>query len=360
MQARAASTKPANCGSAASGFEGKSMSQLQQTSVVTATSLAPALSQRPLAGILYLLLATTLFPIQDVIIKSFSDLYAVHQIVFLRSLCAIPVVLLIAQLDGSLRPLRLGSIKLQTLRAASAFLSYTVYYMALASIGLAETAAITFSTPIFVTILALLFLGEKIGLQRWGAILVGLLGVLVIVRPGLGVFEPAALLALLAAITYAVSIIATRKLGAKVSGGAMTLYALGLYTLGGGLFGLVFSNLPLASPHPSLAFLFRPWIWPEPAHWPLFGALGLISGIGFFALSQAYRLADASVVTPFEYTVLPWAILWGFVFFGTLPDGATWIGLFLIVAAGLFILFREAALGRRIAGKKGLGIMRQR
>ncbi len=336
------------------------MSQIQQRTIDATTSLAAIPSQRPLAGILFLLLGTTLFPVQDVIIKSFSGTYAVHQIVFLRSLFAIPIVLIIAHFDGGLRPLVLGSIPLQIVRAAGAFTSYMVYYMALAAIGLAETAAITFSTPIFVTILALFFLGEKIGLQRWGAVIVGLIGVLVIVRPGMGVFEPAAILALLAAITYAISIIATRKLGPTARGSSMTIFMLGFFTLGGGITGLIFSNIEVASPHPSLAFLFRAWSWPEPTHWLLFGALGLISGIGFFALTQAYRLADASVVTPFEYTYLPWSILWGFVFFGNLPDLPTWIGMLIIVGSGLYILFRESVRGRPVVTKRGLGVMRQR
>ncbi len=336
------------------------MSQTQQSTVDVTTLLAAVPSQRPVAGILFLLLGTTLFPIQDVIIKSFSGIYAVHEIVFLRSVFAIPFVLIIAHFDGGLRPMKLGSLRLQTLRGVSSFISYMVYYMALAAIGLAETAAITFATPIFVTILAMFFLGEKIGVWRWGAVVVGLLGVLTIVRPGLGVFEPAALLALTAAITYAIAIVATRKLGPSARGSSMTIFMLGVYLFGGALTGLIFSQIEVASPHPSLAFLFRPWSWPEPAHWPLFAALGLISGVGFFALTQAYRLADASVVTPFEYTYLPWAILWGFLFFGNLPDLPTWIGLTLIVGSGLFILFRESVSGRAIVGKRGLGVMRQR
>lgn len=336
------------------------MSQTQQSTIEAATPAAALPSQRPVAGILFLLLGTTLFPIQDVIIKSFSGIYAVHEIVFLRSLFAIPFVLVIAHFDGGLLPMKLGSIKLQTLRAVASFISYLVYYMALAAIGLAETAAITFSTPIFVTVLAMIFLSERIGVWRWGAVVVGLLGVLIIVRPGLGVFEPAALLALTAAITYAIAIVATRKLGQSARGSTMTIFMLGVYLLGGGFVGLIFSQIEVTSPHPSLAFLFRPWSWPEPEHWLLFGALGLISGVGFFALTQAYRLADASVVTPFEYTYLPWAILWGFLFFGNLPDLPTWIGMLVIVGSGLFILFRESIRGRAIVSKRGLGVMRQR
>ncbi len=336
------------------------MSQMQQKTVEGATSLLPAQAHRPLAGILFLLLATTIYPVQDVIIKSFSGHYAVHQIVFLRGVFAIPVVILIAQLDGGLRPMKLGSAGLQLLRCLTGFASYLLYYMALATMGLAEAAAVTFSAPLFVTILAVFFLREKVGAQRWSAVVVGLIGVLIIVRPGIGIFEPAALLAMASAVTYAGALITTRKLGSRTRGSSMTIVLLGFFVLAGGIMGLVFSNLDLASPHPSLAFLFRPWVWPEPEHWLLFALLGLISGTGFFALTQAYRLADASVVTPFEYTYLPWSILWGAVFFGALPDTTTWIGLTLIVGAGLFILFRESVRGRAILRKKGLGILRQR
>ncbi|MFY0308507.1 hypothetical protein ACFMBG_01250 [Leisingera sp. D0M16] len=122
-----------------------------------APGFAPKVSQaleapdsRPLAGILFLLLATTLFPIQDVIIKSLSGGFAVHQIVFWRGLFALPIVAAIAWYEGTLWPLKLGSIPLQLLRAAAGFSSYLVYYMALAAIGLAETAAITFYIRLFV------------------------------------------------------------------------------------------------------------------------------------------------------------------------------------------------------------------
>lgn len=110
---------------------------------------------RPLAGILFLMVASTLFPLQDVIIKTLSGQYAVHEIVFLRGLFAAPVVLFIVWITGDIRDLRIGSFWLQLIKAAGSFISYFVYYMALASIGLAETASITFSTPLFVTVLAI-------------------------------------------------------------------------------------------------------------------------------------------------------------------------------------------------------------
>lgn len=319
-----------------------------------------AREHRPLAGILFLLLASTLFPLQDVIIKSMSSGYAVHQIVFFRGLFALPLVLLIVHFDQGLHGLRFGALGLQLFRAAAAFTSYLVYYMALATLGMAETAAITFSTPLFVTVLAVFFLGETIGWQRWLAVTVGLIGVLVAMRPGFGVFEPAALLALAAAIAYACSIIATRRLGNATNGGSLTLFATCFFTLAGAGLGVAFAGAETASTHPSIAFLYHPWIWPQGVDWMRLMAIGCISAVGFFALSQAYRLADACVVTPLEYSYLPWAVLWGYLFFGNLPGVHTWIGLALIVGSGLFVIYREAAQGRRLVFRRGLGVLRQR
>ncbi len=318
---------------------------------------------RPGVGIGFLLLGTTLFPIQDVIIKSLSDAYAVHQIVVMRGVFALPIVAVAVRWENRSWRLRIGPPGLQIARAATAFTSYVVYYLALAAIGLAETSAITFSTPIFVTLFAPLFLGERIGWPRRLAVTVGLAGVFVIVRPGTSVFEPAVVLALLAAVSYAASIILTRKLGPHSNGGSMTLVAVLFYIVAGTALGLVFSQIDSASAHPSVAFLYRDWVRPEAGDWLLLVAIGLISGVGFFALGQAYRFAEASLVTPFEYTYLPWAVLWGWVFFGALPDTATWIGLILIVGAGLIIVAREAQLarrGRRRILRRGLGVLRQR
>ncbi|MCB2129149.1 MAG: DMT family transporter [Rhodobacteraceae bacterium] len=334
---------------------------LKMPSASACASAAPSPNaERPVIGILFLLTATTIFPLQDVIIKMLSNTYAVHQVVFLRSAFALPFALIFARLEGPVWPLKIGSWPLQLLRAGAAFTSYMFYYMALAAIGLAETAAITFTTPMFVTLLAVPFLGERVGLFRWFAVCLGLAGVTIIVQPGRTVFEPAAVLALLAAVFYATSIIATRKLGHRTNGGTMTVITILFYLAGGASLGLVFSYLDVSSPHPSFEFLFRGWSTPDPRDWLLLIAIGATSAIGFFSLSQAYRVAEASIVTPFEYTYMPWAVLWGWVFFNALPTATTWVGLLMIIGAGLLILFREAARGRRLVRRRGLGFLRQR
>ena len=236
----------------------------------TTTAWLSEKDQRPFAGIMFLLLATTIFPLQDVIIKMLSNDYAVHQIVFLRGLFATPVILFIVWITGDHKDLRLGSIPLQLLKAGGAFTSYFVYYMALASIGMAETASITFSTPLFVTVLAVFFLGETIGVPRWMAVAVGLSGVVIIIRPGASVFEPAAVLALLAAVTYATAIIATRKLGNTTSGGASTIFTVVFFIIMGGIIGMIFQGQETTSAHPSLQFLYRAWKWPSGNEWYFF------------------------------------------------------------------------------------------
>lgn len=316
--------------------------------------------EKPFVGIAFLLAATTIFPLQDVIIKLLSDDYAVHQVVFIRSFFALPLVVIIARLEGQLWPLQIGSWPLQGIRALAVFSSYTCYYLALSSIGLAEAVAIAFSTPVFVTLLAMAFLKEKIGMFRVLAIFMGLAGVLVIVQPGMGVFQPAAFFALLAAVFYAVSIIATRKLGRRTNGTTITVVTVVTYIIGGGLVGIFFVLAPVTSPDPSLDFLFREWTMPVAKDWLLLALVGCTAAAGFFCLAQAYRLAEASVVTPFEYTAMPWAVLWGWVFFSDLPDAATWIGLTMIISAGLLIVFRETVQNRRVVRRKGLGVFRQR
>jgi drug/metabolite transporter (DMT)-like permease len=315
---------------------------------------------RTLLGVTFLFVATLIYPLQDVVIKTFSNDYAVHQIVFLRSLFSLPIIFLIAYYDGALRDFRVGSWPLQLLRAFVTFCSYLFYYMALATIGLAETAAITFAAPLFVTVMAFFFLGEKVGIARWGSVIVGLIGVIIVVQPGSNVFDPAAILAVLAAFTYGSSTIITRKLGAATNGGTTAIITVLFFIFGGAVLGLIFSPLAGQASHPSVAFLYRAWIWPAPEHWWLFAAIGVISGIGFFCLIQAYRVAEASVVTPFEYVYLFWSVLWGWVFFSALPGPSTWLGLALIVGAGLFIVYRETVKGRRIVRRRGLGVMRQR
>lgn len=301
----------------------------------------------PILGIVSIVVGVSVFSIQDAIIKGLSGGYPVHQIVFVRSLIALPLLFLIAFAEGHgvLKTRRLG---LHALRGATMFLAYTAYYLALAALPIAETVALYYTVPLFVATLSVPFLGERVGSRRWAAIAVGFFGVLVIVRPGDGLADPAALLAVAAAVAYAMSALLARRLGATDGAGAMALSATLFYLAASGFLGLVLSGVDAAADtHDSLRFLLNPWLWPSPRDFALMAACGLVSALGFFFLAQGYRLTQANIAAPFEYVALPWAVLWGYLFFGNLPDGATVAGAAIIVGSGLYVIYRERRAGRR-------------
>ncbi len=315
----------------------------EATAVVTPMTL-----DQPLRAIAILCLGIALFSTQDVAIKWLSGGYPVHQIVFVRSIVGLLPILLIAHFDGGWASLWPRRPWLHLFRALLAFASYTTYYLALAALELADAVALFFSTPLFVTVLSVFLLKEEVGLRRWVAVLVGFLGVLVMMRPGSAVFEPAAFLAVAAALAYALSIPITRKLGASSTAASMALSMSLAYLAASVLIGLLWGDGSLAgSGHPSMDFLLRAWRMPAGQDLAIMVYCGLIAGCGFYCLSQAYRLGPASVVTPFEYSALPWAVVWGFLIWGDLPDGLGIAGILLVVGSGLYVLHREAVLGRK-------------
>jgi drug/metabolite transporter (DMT)-like permease len=293
-------------------------------------------------GILSLVAAVSIMSIQDAIIKILSGTYAVHEIVFVRSLVAVPMLLAFVTFADGLASLRTRRLGLHLLRGAALFCAYMTYYVALATLPLAETIALYFTVPLFVAALSVPILGERVGPRRWAAIAVGFLGMLIIVRPDPGAIQPVALLPVLAALAYATSALLARKMGATERGGAMAFSAALVYLIASGATGLVLA--PFADPaaaNPSVRFLLNPWIVPEMRDFLLMITTGIVSAFGFFLMTQSYRMAAANVVAPFEYTALPWGVLWGYVFFGNLPDRATLLGAAIIVGSGLYVLHRE-------------------
>ena len=219
------------------------------------------------------------------------------------------------------------------------FTSYTSYYLAIAALPLSDAVGLYFMAPLVIMVLAGPYLGERLHWQTLLTALVGLFGVLVMLRPGAGLFDWAALLALLSAFLYAFSQLMARKVGATVTAPVMTFYQNGVYFLGSLVFTGTFAMLgPQSIAHPSLAFLMRPWQWPTLRDFSMMAACGVIAAIGMVLLSQAYRLAPANRVATFEYTGIIWAPLWGFLFFGEVPQATTVAGAALIVGAGLFAL----------------------
>ena len=311
-------------------------------------SPAPVQTDTSLRGIVFALVGVSVFPFHDVIVKLLSGRYPVLEIMFVRSVVALPLNLaLVWWLEGGPHALRLRRPWLMTARSALIITAFTSFYMAIATLALAELAALYFVAPLLMTAIAALVLRESVGAHRWSAVAVGFAGVLVMLRPGAGVFEPAALLGLLAALAYACAQLITRNLGRTESGASIAFYTTAGYLLVAGFAGLVSGTESLpADTHPSLAFLLRPWQVPNVHDAALMAICAPIATVGIFCLIQAYRLAPAPLVAPFEYLMLLWAVSNRWLFWGDLPDTYTWIGMALVAGAGLYVLRRETLRAR--------------
>lgn len=282
------------------------------------------------------------------IIKWISGNYPVHQIVWFRSIFAVIPILVIARLEGGFYLLRTTHYGLQTLRAVIMFASYMTYYLALAALPLAETVSLFFSAPLFITILSVSVLNEKVQFGGWMAVLVGFFGVIVLLRPGSKMINPAAFLALLSAVLYATGSILTRKMGQTESGVALTFYPIIMYILFASIAAIALSPVAaVQNSHPSLAFLFRGWQLPARGDLFLLIVVGLIAAVGFYFLSQAYRLAPPPVIAPFEYTAVPVSVVLGYIFWKDIPEPQSIIGIVLIVGSGLYIFLSKKLLSNR-------------
>jgi drug/metabolite transporter (DMT)-like permease len=290
-------------------------------------------------GILFLCLGVFVFTIQDAIIKQISGTYPVTEVVAVRSLVALPILASIVHADTGLAAVLSPRFGWLAFRALTLFLSYTTYYLAFPLLPLAEAVALFFTAPLLITVLAGLFLEERVGWRSWLAIGTGLSGVILILRPGTALFEPAVLLSLLSALLYAVAALMTRHLGIVEKASVMTFYSVVVYLFGA--IGLALLLNTVVSPSPSnssFAFLLRPWSLPGTRDFLLMAACGLIAAVAMTLLTTAYRVAQANVVAPFEYTGILWLPLWGFIFFAELPRWTTIIGAMLIVTSGIAVL----------------------
>ncbi|MGB8314672.1 MAG: DMT family transporter [Aestuariivirga sp.] len=293
-------------------------------------------ANRNLLGIASLTLGVMLFSTQDAIIKSISHDHAVTLAMAIRCLVALPLLFLMVHLECGVAKLKSPLFWVLVMRGGIMLVAYTTYYMGLPALPLAEAIALFFAAPIIVTILSVPMLGEKVSGQSWAAIALGFIGVLIILQPGTALFNPAALFSLASAATYALAMIIARKLGVSESATVMAFYQNAVYLIGALLIAAFFGAAVIDHlGHPSFDFLVRPWAWPKPYDLFLMGICGVIAAVAMSLLTQAYRMADANLVTVFEYTGMIWAPLWGFLFFNEIPRWTTLTGLGLILIAGL-------------------------
>ncbi|MEZ5779138.1 MAG: DMT family transporter [Paracoccaceae bacterium] len=309
----------------------------------------PDVARTRLIGMLSALTAALFFSVNDMTIKFLSGGYALHQVILIRSFVSLMVLLaVIVPLRGGYGALRTRRYGMHLLRGLCVVIANMFFFLALAALPLGEAVAISFVSPLMITIFSVIFLGESVGPRRWIATGVGFLGVMIVLRPGTEAFQPAALLPLIAAVAYATLQILTRKLGGTDSAVAMTFFIQLTFISVSSAMGLAFGDGRLAGTgDASLDFLFRAWIWPPVSDWKFLLVLGTANALGAFLISQAYRSCEVALIAPFEYAAMPMAIVWGLVIFAEWPDAVAWMGILLILAGGLYLAWREGLAGRR-------------
>jgi drug/metabolite transporter (DMT)-like permease len=284
---------------------------------------APARADRPFKGIALILSSTVFLGVSDVTAKYLSATLPSIEIAWLRFL-VFAMIMAPAMVPGSpLFALKTNNVGLQLMRGAALLGSSLFFISGLRYLPIAEASATGFVSPLFVTALSIVFLGESVGVRRWLATAVGLIGVLIVLRPGTSAFHPAAFFPIVSALAWACTLIMTRMM----SGSEHAITTMTYSSIAG---VCVLSALV-------------PFVWVTP-NWNdiLFGiCIGVASTVGQWIVVLAFRYADASVLAPFSYLQLLWVSLLGFIIFGEVPDIWTVTGAAFIVGSGLYTAHRE-------------------
>ncbi|MEM1237720.1 MAG: DMT family transporter [Pseudomonadota bacterium] len=278
-------------------------------------------------AVLLALVAFALFSTHDVVVKFLGESYSPFQIVFFSVLFGFPVATILLLRDetpGTLIPQHPWWVAARTVAAvvtgASAFYAFSV-------LPLAQTYAIIFASPLLITLLSVPMLGEKVGLRRGLAVLVGLVGVLVVLRPGSTQLELGHLAALACAVSGAFASIVVRKIGREERSIVLILYPLvANFMVMGALLPLVYVPMPVG-------------------HLGLFFAIAAMAMAAMLCLIAAYTHGEAAIVAPMQYSQILWAAAYGFVFFNELPQWNTALGAGIIIASGVYIVLRESSMG---------------
>jgi len=263
-------------------------------------------TNKNLLGVGSLVLAILIFSLQDIAVKWMGGSYPILEIVIFRGLIATPITLLFFRLEGQRGLPTTKQHRLEYVRGLFLFLSYTTYFMGLATLPLAEIAAIRFSAPLMITALSVLLLGETVLPSRWLALSIGFIGVLIIVKPGSANFNIGSIFILLSTLFYALSAMLTRRLQTTDSSATMAYYSSLFYLIAAFILApLAIAVGPTPNAPPSIAFLFHAWATPTLLDLIVMSGLGLVWAGGMYFMARAYSLALASVVAPFEYVTLP-------------------------------------------------------
>jgi drug/metabolite transporter (DMT)-like permease len=288
----------------------------------------------PLIGIALVLASIFAFTLMGAIVRHLTQTAPLGEVVFARSFVAlIPLLLMLAWQRQLTTALRTKNPIAHVTRSVTGAVAMFLNFAALAFLPLAEATAIGFATPLFTVALSALLLGEVVRARRWSAVAAGFIGVLVMIYPNLGGATRGAgtalgvLFAIAGAFAVAIAMTQVRHLSRTETTASLVFY-----------FSIVCSLCGLAT---------IPWGWIVPTHAELawMVAMGILGGVGQLLITESYRHAPASVVAPFAYTGMPYSILIGYVWFAEVPEVIVLVGAAIVIAAGLFVIWREHRLG---------------
>lgn len=274
-------------------------------------------------GMIFALLGFMFLALAEVCTKWLSMGYPPMQIIFLKNILSLPLILLLCYAQGKIGDLKTNRMHMHVTRGFISMMSFFFCIVALSMISLADFTIISYTGPFFGIVLAFLILGEKVGLNRLAAIIVGFIGVFIIVQPGGTAFGYGAFVAIIATVFSCLFIIYTRKMAWSETSTAITFWTL--------LYAMLFSSV------------FVPFMWqtPNTLDWGVFLIIGVLNILGNLTIAESLKHAPSTLIMPFDYTGLIWAILFGYLIWGDIPSTAFYWGSLLIILAGLYIAIRE-------------------
>ena len=303
-------------------------------------------------GIFYILIAMSVFSIHDALIKLLAEESAsLFQILFFRSLLGMTIILLYLKFKGQKFILKTNYPLLTFIRCFLFLLGFSLFYACLKEIPLAIATVLFFASPFFLTIMSKLFLKETVGIRRWSAIIVGFFGIFLIVDPDLDRLNIYMIFPVLCALCYSSSIIILKKTY-KDSVFTQTFHYYIFAALASGLLGLLVHAGFISSENTNYDFFTRTWSLAFDMNFLFIILIGIGGAIGLLVIFSAYRIAPPQAIAPFEYILIVWAILIGWIFWNEIPDTKSIIGITLITLGGFYVFYRESIRKTRVAVDK--------
>jgi len=306
-------------------------------------------------GIILILIAMLIFAVQDSLMKYIYNSVALYEVYFFRTIVSFTLIIIYLKIFKKPIVFKTHYPLLTFCRVMLFFFGFSSFYIALTIMPLATATALFFVTPFLITIFAKFILKDQIGPRRWIAVIVGFIGVYIILNPNFDDFDYFSLSPILCAFCYALSMIIIKKTSKKDNVyqqmfqfyiGAMIISTIFYFFIGDGRYNTI--------DNPAAQFIFREWFSNLEFSLIYMIVLGFTAAAAFLLLFSAYRIASPAVVSPFEYSILVWSTLSGWVFFNEVPKINTLIGMCLIVGGGIYIFLREKAQKQSIATEKPL------